>query len=236
MERSDGVDPAVSTASDVAADPGSALLIPADDTADEAGIGLPPPWGTTARERPLQTLLLIDQEAWELAADTISDETTVVVDYLATYAIAGDGLAVGLTTPRRVLSATEQLTASLAEPMLAPSEPPSLTGVQQVFDPYLDDHRAVVVVTTQPSRWEHLLSSNQASEPTDDGDGSSPRSSTYLIELSPSASDYDPELDIARLPHEVSVDPDRTGHLAHSLARAWVESYRGGWDADRNAS
>lgn len=228
------VDAEVSAAADLAADPGSEQRIAADGTADEAGFALPPPWGTAPRLRPVQTLWLIDEAAWELAADTIRDEGMVVVDYLATYAMAGDGPAVGLRAPRRVLSASEQLTASLTSPVLAPSEPPSRARVQQMFEPFPDDHRAVVV-TTRPSTWEHLRGDVPAPAPPDEVAASLPRSSTYVIELSPAAGDHEPERLVARLPAAVAVDPDRAGHLAHALARAWVESYRGGWDATRNA-
>ena len=235
VDRPEASDAAVQAGDNLPSDPGSGLLVPADGASDEAGIGLPPPWGTTPRDRPLQTLLLIDHGAWELAADTIRDEATVVVEYLATYAIAGDGLGIGLTTPRRVLAAAEQLTVSLEQPLLAPPATPGLAEIQQVLDPYLDDHRAVVVVTTQPDRWEHLLALNDTRGATVSEAVRTPRTSSYLIELTSTAPTFDPDRPIDRLPHESAVDPERTGHLAHALARAWVESYRGGWDAQSNA-
>lgn len=242
-ERSEPADPVPAATPATEALPPAVIAADGDEPHDNVAgpdIRLPPPFGNAPRDRPLQTVWLITPEARSLAGEVIVTEGALVIDYMATYGIIGDGLALSTDPLRRISVAAPELTAALATPGPAATSPTEalLTAVDQLA-PYRDDHVSVIAITADASSWQRELDRTfvTGADPESGATGpmtrdrSSATRSTHVFELRPGSA-----TDGIRAADDLSsitiVDPATPGELAFGLARAWVESYGGGWDPE----
>ena len=239
-EREETLDASPATELPTDVQPPSAQPDDASNVTAAADINLPPPFGDVPRDRPLQTVWLIAPEAMSLATDVIVQEGGLVIEYMATYGIIGDGLAIGTDPLRRVTVATDDLTSSLGSPDLADSAPAEvLAAVTTQLDTYLDDHTTVIALTTDPSPWQDALDDTFGPVPgpevETEGAAATDRSSAtrnaHVFELRPGSTNHDsiPADGLSRI---TVIDPEVPGALASELARTWVESYGGGFNPD----
>lgn len=206
---------------------------PGASTRALAPIVLPAPTGSAPRVRPLQVEVIIAPEVMADAATatTVRGELPVLVNYMASYGIVGDGLTIGPGSPALLSTDHDRLAAAAATPVAVTAAAPDAVA-RAVADlaPFEQDDRAVIVLTEQPAVWSPLVPSAPAPDPALTPERRPAALRGLVVDIQP---DSGATRSLPNGPHPypqmLTADPTIRGAIAESLARAWVDSYGGEW-------